>query len=295
VNLLLPAIIGGIAYGVPLFLVASGLTLVYGVLRVLNFAHGGLLMLGAYLFAWVLGGKSVSLWVFIGAVIGAGVVVGLLGILVERGMFSRLYSAGTEVSLLGSYGLLLFLTGIAPVIWGNAPLTQALPSALSGRITIDGAPVSVFELVEVGLGVVVAIGLFLLLKRTRLGVQATAVAEDREMARALGIRAARVSGLVFVLGCFLAGLAGAVVAPTSAVSTDLASSFILSAFAAVIIGGLGSVEGALIAAVGLGIIDSLCVTYLPSVEPYSFYIVLAVMLILRPQGLLGRRQALGQF
>jgi branched-chain amino acid transport system permease protein len=295
VNLLLPAIIGGIAYGVPLFLVASGLTLVYGVLRVLNFAHGGLLMLGAYLFAWVLGGKSVSLWVFIGAVIGAGVVVGLLGILVERGMFSRLYSAGTEVSLLGSYGLLLFLTGIAPVIWGNAPLTQALPSALAGRITIDGAPVSVFELVEVGLGVVVAIGLFLLLKRTRLGVQATAVAEDREMARALGIRAARVSGLVFVLGCFLAGLAGAVVAPTSAVSTDLASSFILSAFAAVIIGGLGSVEGALIAAVGLGIIDSLCVTYLPSVEPYSFYIVLAVMLILRPQGLLGRRQALGQF
>lgn len=294
-NLLLPALIGGIAYGVPLFLVASGLTLVYGVLRVLNFAHGGLLMLGAYLFAWALGGKSVSVWAFIGAVIGAGVVVGLLGILVERGMFSRLYGAGTEVSLLGSYGLLLFLTGIAPVIWGNAPLTQALPSALAGKITIGGAAVSVFELVEVGVGVAVAAGLFLLLKRTRLGVQATAVAEDREMARALGIRAARVSGLVFVLGCFLAGLAGAVVAPTSAVSVDLASSFILSAFAAVIIGGLGSVEGALIAAVGLGIIDSLCVTYLPSVEPYSFYIVLAVMLVLRPQGLLGRRQALGQF
>lgn len=294
-NLLLPAIIGGIAYGVPLFLVASGLTLVYGVLRVLNFAHGGLLMVGAYLFAWALGGRSVSLWEFIGAVIGAGIVVGLLGILVERGMFSRLYAAGTEVSLLGSYGLLLFLTGIAPVIWGNAPLTQALPSALSGRVTIAGSAVSVYEFVEVGVGVAVAAGLFLLLKRTRLGVQATAVAEDREMARALGIRAARVSGLVFVLGCALAGLAGAVVAPTTAVSVDLASSFILTAFAAVIIGGLGSVEGALIAAVGLGIIDSLCVTYLPSVEPYSFYIVLAIMLIVRPQGLLGRRQALGQF
>jgi branched-chain amino acid transport system permease protein len=295
VNLLLPAIIGGIAYGVPLFLVASGLTLVYGVLRVLNFAHGGLLMIGAYLFAWALGGRSVSLWEFIGAIIGAGVVVGLLGILVERGMFSRLYGAGTEISLLGSYGLLLFLIGIAPVIWGNAPLTQALPSALSGRVTIAGAAVSVFEFVEVGTGVAVAAGLFFLLKRTRLGVQATAVAEDREMARALGVRAARVSGLVFVLGCALAGLAGAVVAPTTSVSTDLASSFILSAFAAVIIGGLGSVEGALIAAVGLGIIDSLCVTYLPSVEPYSFYIVLAIVLIVRPQGLLGRRQALGQF
>ena len=294
-NLLLPAIIGGIAYGVPLFLVASGLTLVYGVLRVLNFAHGGLLMIGAYLFAWALGWRTVSVWVFIGGIIGAGVVVGLLGILVERGMFSRLYGAGTEVSLLGSYGLLLFLTGIAPVIWGNAPLTQSLPSALSGRVTIAGAPVSVFEFVEVGTGIAVAAGLFFLLKRTRLGVQATAVAEDREMARALGIRAARVSGLVFVLGCALAGLAGAVVAPTTSVSTDLASSFILSAFAAVIIGGLGSVEGALIAAVGLGIIDSLCVTYLPSVEPYSFYIVLAIMLIVRPQGLLGRRQALGQF
>jgi branched-chain amino acid transport system permease protein len=295
VNLLLPAIIGGIAYGVPLFLVASGLTLVYGVLRVLNFAHGGLLMIGAYLFAWALGGRSVSLWEFIGAIIGAGVVVGLLGILVERGMFSRLYGAGTEISLLGSYGLLLFLIGIAPVIWGNAPLTQALPSALSGRVTIAGAAVSVFEFVEVGTGVAVAAGLFFLLKRTRLGVQATAVAEDREMARALGVRAGRVSGLVFVLGCALAGLAGAVVAPTTSVSTDLASSFILSAFAAVIIGGLGSVEGALIAAVGLGIIDSLCVTYLPSVEPYSFYIVLAIVLIVRPQGLLGRRQALGQF
>ena len=294
-NLLLPSLIGGIAYGVPLFLVASGLTLVYGVLRVLNFAHGGLLMIGAYLFAWALGGRTVSLWEFIGGIIGAGVVVGLLGILVERGMFSRLYSAGTEVSLLGSYGLLLFLIGVAPLIWGNAPLTQALPSALSGQVTIAGAPVSVYEFVEVGTGVAVAAGLFFLLKRTRLGVQATAVAEDREMARALGIRAARVSGLVFVLGCALAGLAGAVVAPTTSVSTDLASSFILAAFAAVIIGGLGSVEGALIAAIGLGIIDSLCVTYLPSVEPYSFYIVLAIMLIVRPQGLLGRRQALGQF
>jgi branched-subunit amino acid ABC-type transport system permease component len=210
-------------------------------------------------------------------------------------MFSRLYSAGTEVSLLGSYGLLLFLIGVAPLIWGNAPLTQALPSALSGQVTIAGAPVSVYEFVEVGTGVAVAAGLFFLLKRTRLGVQATAVAEDREMARALGVRAARVSGLVFVLGCALAGLAGAVVAPTTSVSTDLASSFILAAFAAVIIGGLGSVEGALIAAIGLGIIDSLCVTYLPSVEPYSFYIVLAIMLIVRPQGLLGRRQALGQF
>ena len=294
-NLLLPALIGGIAYGVPLFLVASGLTLVYGVLRVLNFAHGGLLMIGAYLFAWALGVRTVSVWVFIGGIIGAGVVVGLLGIVVERGMFSRLYSAGTEVSLLGSYGLLLFLIGVAPLIWGNEPLTQALPSALSGQVTIAGAPVSVYEFVEVGTGVAVAAGLFFLLKRTRLGVQATAVAEDREMARALGIRAARVSGLVFVLGCALAGLAGAVVAPTTSVSTDLASSFILSAFAAVIIGGLGSVEGALIAAIGLGIIDSLCVTYLPSVEPYSFYIVLAIMLIVRPQGLLGRRQALGQF
>jgi branched-chain amino acid transport system permease protein len=295
VNQLLPAIIGGIAYGVPLFLVASGLTLVYGVLRVLNFAHGGLLMVGAYLFAWALGGRRVSLWEFVGGVIAAGVVVGLLGILIERGMFSRLYGAGTEVSLLGSYGLLLFLTGVAPVIWGNAPLTQQLPSALSGRITVAGAPVTVFELVEVLLGVVVAAGLFLLLKRTRLGVQATAVAEDREMARALGIRAARVSAVIFMLGCFLAGLAGAVVAPTTSVSVDLASSFILSAFAAVIIGGLGSVEGALIAALGLGIIDSLCITYLPSVEPYSFYIVLGVTLILRPQGLRGRRQALGQF
>jgi branched-chain amino acid transport system permease protein len=295
VKLLLPAIIGGIAYGVPLFLVASGLTLVYGVLRVLNFAHGGLLMVGAYLFAWALGGGSVSVWEFIGGVIGAGVVVGLLGILVERGMFSRLYDSGTEVSLLGSYGLLLFLTGVAPAIWGNAPLTQQLPALLDGRITLAGAPVTVFELAEVVLGVVVAAGLFLLLKRTRLGVQATAVAEDREMARALGIRAARVSAVIFVIGCFLAGVAGAVVAPTTSVSVDLASSFILTAFAAVIIGGLGSVEGALIAAVGLGIIDSLCVTYLPSVEPYSFYIVLAVVLVLRPQGLRGRLMALGQF
>ena len=294
-NLLLPALIGGIAYGVPLFLVASGLTLVYGVLRVLNFAHGGLLMIGAYLFAWALGGRTVSVWVFIGGIIGAGVVVGLLGIVVERGMFSRLYGAGTEVSLLGSYGLLLFLIGVAPLIWGNAPphpgpaIRPVRPGHDRGRASL---------------------GLRVRRGRDRRGGRGRAVlpAEADPAGRpghrgrgrpgdgpGLGIRAARVSGLVFVLGCALAGLAGAVVAPTTSVSTDLASSFILSAFAAVIIGGLGSVEGALIAAVGLGIIDSLCVTYLPSVEPYSFYIVLAIMLIVRPQGLLGRRQALGQF
>jgi branched-chain amino acid transport system permease protein len=295
VNLFLPAVLGGIAYGVPLFLMASGLTLVYGVLRVLNFAHGGLLMVGAYLLAWILSGDSRSLPVFVGAVLLSALIVAALGLVIELGLFRRLYGASTQVGLLASYGLLLFLTGVAPVIWGDEPRTQALPSSLSGRVNIGDTAVSVFALVQVGVGVLVAVGLFLLLRRTRLGAQASAVAEDREMARALGIRAARVSRLVFVLGCFLAGLAGAVVAPSSSVGVELAPSFILQGFAVVIIGGLGSVEGALVAAIGVGVIDSLCVTYLQSFEPYSFYVVLGLVLLLRPQGLLGRRQALGQF
>lgn len=291
-DLLLPTIVGGIAYGVPLFLVASGLTLVYGVMRVLNFAHGALLMVGAYLVAWILGGQITSVPAFLGALLLAGLAVAVLGLVVERALFSWLYSAGPQIGLLASYGLLLFLIGLAPAIWGVGPRTQPLPDGLSGQVTVGGAAISVFQLVQVGLGVLVAAGLFLLLKRTRLGAQATAVAEDREMARALGIPAARVSRLVFALGCFLAGLAGAVVAPALSVSVALASAFILQAFAVVIIGGLGSVGGALIAAIAVGVIDSVCLTYFPEIHPYSFYLLLGLMLVLRPQGVFGRRQAL---
>jgi branched-subunit amino acid ABC-type transport system permease component len=290
----LPAVIGGIAYGVPLFLLASGLTLIYGVLRVLNFAHGALLMVGAYLLVWFLGQQSPSLGLFAGAVLAAGLGVAAFGVVVEGGLFSRLYGASREASLLASYGLLLFLTGIAPVLWGDRVRTQGLPPSLSGRLHVAGVTVTFYSLVEIAVGVVVAVGVFFLLKRTRLGAQAVAVAEDREMARALGIRAVRVSRLIFVFGCFLAGLGGALVAPTASVGAGLATAFILQAFAVVIVGGIGSVGGALIAAIGLGIVDSLCVTYLPALEPYSFYVVLGLMLLLRPQGILGRRGATGQ-
>jgi branched-chain amino acid transport system permease protein len=289
VHAALVVVIGGLSEAVPLFLIASGLTLIYGVMGILNFAHGGLFMFGAYLLTSVfLRGNPPSLIVFAGAVILSAIIVAFMGLAAGWGLFRPLQREEPQVSLLASYGLLLFLVGLAPVFWGNQFLSQAPPAVLAGHSRVLGVSVGRYNLMEIGLGIVVAIGLTLLLKKTPIGVRATALAEDREMARALGVSARRVDFAVFAIGSLLAGLAGALIAPTVAVSTNLAQAFIIQAFAVVLVGGLGSVGGALLGAIILGVVDTALGTYVPWLEAYSFYLSLGLFVALRPQGLFGR-------
>jgi branched-chain amino acid transport system permease protein len=283
-------IISGITASAPLFLIASGLTLIYGVMRVLNFAHAALFMLGAYFAVEMSGGSQYGLGKFVLIALGSAVIVGVLGLVTERVAFRPLYNRPPEVTLLASFGLSLFIVGLTSKIWGTDPRTQPLPAALSKPVHISKASISLYSLVELGIAIVVAVLLVLLLRKTRFGTNALAVAEDREMAAVMGIPAKRVSAMVFVLGSALAGLAGALIAPTVSIDVELVPSTLISVFAVVVMGGLGTIEGAAIAALAIGLVQSITTSYAPTIQPYSFVLLLGVFLVIRPQGILGRQQ-----
>ncbi len=287
-NQFLSAITSGIAEGVPLFLVASGLTLIFGVMGVLNFAHGGFFMIGAYVPVALIGGKTVSLPVFVVAAIAGALLLAFVGFLSERLVFSQLYNEGHVVNLLASYSILLIVNGGAILIWGTSLRTVAAPDILSGAVSLQFLTEPTYNLFIIAVGVLVALGLWLLLERTNVGIQIRAVAHDRTTARALGVRAGRIGTGVFVLGSALAGLAGALDAPLLSVAPGLDTIFIIQSFAVVIIGGLGSMMGAMTAAVMLGLIDAFLVSYAPSLSSYGIYIAVAAVLLFRSDGLFGR-------
>jgi branched-chain amino acid transport system permease protein len=271
--------ITGIAIGMPLFLTASGLTLIYGVMRVLNFAHGGLFMLGAYAAAtYMLGAAPGG---FVAAVPVAAIAVAALGIVIERLVFRRLYDSDEVVGLLASYALLLLLIGIAQLVWGVDPLSVPIPAALSKAIQHGPIVLGDYYVLLIASGAVVAVALWLIVERTAFGRAIRATAFDRQMAAALGVPVRRVGAGVFGLGAALAGLAGALQSPLVAVDASLAFSFIVQAFAVVLIGGLGSVVGSLVGAVVLGLIEAMVVSYAPGVSGYSVYGTLGVIMLAR--------------
>lgn len=281
------SIVSGIASGMPLFIVASGLTLIYGVMRVLNFAHGAFFMIGAFVFYTVLGGVTGSVGLLIVGLLAAAVAVGGIGAISEVAVFRRLYARDHTTTLLASYALLLTLDGLAQQIWGVSPRSQAQLPELAGSVKIFGVRLATYDLVLIAVGVVIAVGLTLLLKRTQFGQRTRAVAHDQTMARALGLHARRIQLLVFALGAALAGLAGGLISPLLSIDPGLAPSFVVQSFAIVIVGGLGSIEGALIAALLIGLLDSFAINFFPGFAGFSLYLSVALVLLLRPRGILG--------
>ena len=273
----------GLADGVLLFLIASGLTLTFGVMRVINFAHGGFFMLGAFGVFQLVGGRPQTGLVFLGAAVLAGTVVGVLGAISEKAVYRRLYAMDPESSLLATFALLLILQGAGQAIWGLDPRSVAVPTNFGALLHVAGGDIPLYNLVLLAIGVVVAAGLQYLLRYTELGRTVRAVAEDRFAASILGVNVNAVFVSMFALGVFLAGLGGALAAPTLGLTPDLGSLFILQAFAVIVIGGPGSVPGALIAALLLGLLNSLLVRYAPSLAEFSVYIALIVVLLARPR------------
>jgi branched-chain amino acid transport system permease protein len=285
VSELLSAIISGVAQGVPLFIVASGLTLIFGVLRILNFAHGAFFMYGAFFLVMVLGGKGISLPVFLLAATAAGVALALVGALSDTVVFRKLYGLDHMTTLLASYALLIAMDGLALMIWGNKPRAQTAPEGLGGSFELGPIRVASYDVLLLVIGLIIGVALFVVLQKTPVGKIVRAVSIDEQMARALGVRARYVQVGVFAAGAALAGLAGALMAPLVSVDVGLAPTFAIQSFAIVIIGGLGSIGGALVAALILGIADSLAVNFVPELAGFSLYIAVALVLLLRPQGL----------
>lgn len=284
----------GLTDGMLIFLVASGLTLVLGVMRVVNFSHGGFFMLGAYLGYDFMSGVAQPAWLFVVLVLAAAAATSVVGLVFERVLFRRLYQLPEAASLLGTYALLLVLDGGAQLIWGQNPRTQPEPAALVHAISLGSAQIPRYDILVVAAGALTAIGLQALIRRSEFGRQLTAVAEDRFMAGLLGINVNRVFAATFMLGIFLAGVGGALAGPTLSMVPDISVTFILQAFAVVIIGGFGSVIGSLIAALALGLLHAYLASTVPSLADLSLYLLMAAVLVIRPQGLLGSRAFAGE-
>jgi branched-subunit amino acid ABC-type transport system permease component len=286
---LLPILVTGLAQGFPLFIIASGLTLIYGVLRVLNFAHGSLFMIGAYVVAVSL--KTSDLTSFVLTILLAGLCVAAVGVASELVIFRRMYREDHAISFLGAFALFLTLNGLVEHTWGAEPRTVQYPAAISGPVTLAGATVSKYDLVVIAVGMAIAVALWLLVSKSHLGAQMRAISHDRTMAMALGIRVGLVSTLVFALGAFLAGVAGGLIAPGISVDPSMAGGYIVSAFIVIIVGTMGSVSGAFVAALVLQTLESFIFRYIPWLSGFGFYVAVTVILLLRPQGLFGGRMS----
>lgn len=273
--------------GLPLFLVASGLALIFSVMRVLNFAYGALFMIGAFVVTTLLSGQTVAVADFAGAVLAVGLAVAVVSVITERGVFRRLYGSPEVVGLLASFALLLILDGLVQLIWGPNPRTQPQPQGLGGSVVIFGSQVASYDLLLVAAAAAIGLALVAVLRWTRIGAVIKATAEDRVMASALGINITRIAIGVFAVGGLLAGLAGSLLAPTGSVNITLALTYVIQSFGAIIIGGLGSIEGALVGALLISLVDAVLLYVAPGLLDYGVYITIGAVMLVRPYGLLG--------
>lgn len=289
----------GVQLGLLLFLVASGLTLVFGILDFVNLAHGSIYMVGAFICA------SLTFMVgnFLLAVLIALPITGLVGYLVERFVARNLYARDHLDHVLGTFGLILVLDTSVHLIWGPEGIAVPLPAWLDGQVELfTGVVVPTFRLLIIGTGLAIAAGLFWLVNYTRLGMLIRAGASNRTMVSALGIDIQTLFALVFALGAMLAGLAGMLISPITEASISMGGEIIITAFVVIIVGGIGSMKGAFVAAIIIGLIDTLGRSFMddlfklfmssnaaetsaPAVSSMLIYILMAVILALRPQGL----------
>ena len=279
---------GGLTAAMFLFLIASGLSLVFGVMRVLNFAHGSFYMIGAYL-AW-----QVVHWLqpvperFWPAVLVAAFGVALLGAIVERLLLRHLYDREELYQLLFTYALVLVLGDAAKFLWGTQQLSVSRPPVLSGGVEIFGTLVPHYNLFIMLFGPFVALSVWLMLTRTTMGRMVRAAALDREMLGALGANVGWLYTGMFALASFLAGLSGALVTPIQSIVPGMDVEIIVQAFIVVVIGGLGSFWGTFLGSVIYGQVLSFGILIFPGFSLFSVFALMAVILILRPWGLLGR-------
>ena len=284
----LAQVLTGLASAATLFLVAAGLSLIFGVTRIVNFAHGSFYMLGAYLALTLvdrLGSTPLAFW---SALLLAALIVGLLGTLLEILVLRRIYKAPELFQLLATFGVILVVQDAALWLWGPEDVSGPRAPGLRGPVTVAGARLPAYDLVLIGAAPLVLLLLWLVLRRTRWGILVRAATADREMVGALGVNQAWLFSSVFFLGSFLAGLAGAIQLPKGGASLLMDTSTIAAAFVVVVIGGMGSITGAFLASVIIGELQAFGVLLLPQLSPVIMFLAMAVVLTLRPWGLLGR-------
>ena len=294
-NLALTIAIDGVTYASWLFIVALGLTLVFGVLKILNIAHGSFYALGAYVTATLV--SLAASWALppamslVAMLLAAVLVAVLVAPLTERGLLRFFYGRDEVLLVLVTYAMFLMMEDLTKLIWGANPFYVCEPYGMFGNIDIGSQTYVGYDFMLVALAVVVGLGVWWGLNRTRFGKIVTAVIHSAEVASSMGIQVSRVYMVAFAVGIFLAALGGAFTAPMLSVQPGLSVGVIIISFAVVIIGGLGSIEGAAIGALIVGLARALAVHVWPVAELFSVYVVMALVLMFRPQGLFQRIQA----
>ncbi|MDQ2094764.1 ABC transporter permease [Rhodalgimonas zhirmunskyi] len=284
----LAQLLTGLANASSLFLIACGLSIIFGVTRIVNFAHGSFYMVGAYLayslVTWMDGGIF-GFWL---SLLVAALIVGVLGLIVEVTILRRIYHAPELFQLVATFGVVLIVQDAALAIWGAEDLLGPRAPGLARAVRILGEPIPEYDLALIVIGPLVLGAIWLLFHRTRWGILVRAATQDREMVDALGVNQRWLFSAVFVLGSALAGLGGALQIPREAVSLQMDLSVIGEAFVVVVIGGMGSVSGAFVAAVLISVLNAFAILIFPQISIVLPFVVMAVVLIVRPYGLFGR-------
>ena len=275
-------LLNSVQYGLLLFMLAAGLTLIFGIMGVVNLAHGSFYMLGAYL-AWSLAAATGNLLVAI--LLGTALSV-LFGLVLERILFRHFYHRDHLDQVLLTFGLIYIFEELRSILWGDDVHGVAIPQLLAGSVPLtENLSYPVYRLFMSGLCVLLAVGLYLLISRTRLGMKIRAGAFNRDMTEALGINIKLIHAVVFALGVGLATVAGMIAAPISSVYPNMGSQVLIMCFVVVVIGGIGSVRGALIAALLVGLVDTFGKVLLPHVAGMLVYMLMAAVLLWKPEGL----------
>jgi branched-chain amino acid transport system permease protein len=297
-QLALSQLLNGLQLGVLLFLLAAGLTLVFGIMSFVNLAHGSLYMLGAYFGAAAFARTDSFLLAMLAAVVGAGIV----GLLLDRFALTKLYQRDHLDQVLATFGLILFFNELIRIIWGPSSVFMQVPKALASTVEIFGFTYPSYRLAIIGVGIAVALGLYVLIQKTRVGMLIRAGATNAHMVAALGINIKWLNTLVFALGAALAGLAGVMAGPIVSVQPGMGEPVLILTLVVIIIGGLGSIRGAFLAALIVGVVDTLGRAFMPTImralldrnaadaagpalASMLIYLFMAVVLAVKPQGL----------
>ncbi|HET8596823.1 MAG TPA: branched-chain amino acid ABC transporter permease [Castellaniella sp.] len=297
-QLLFMQALNGLQYGILLFLLAAGLTLVFGIMSFINLAHGALYMMGAYFAAAAFRYTDSFVLAILAGLAGAM----LLGVALDRCGFSRLYPRAHLDQVLATFGLMLFCNEAVRMIWGSAPIFMSLPDALSRTVIVLGTPYPLYRMLIIGVGLLVALGLYLLIERTRIGMLIRAGASNRGMVSALGVNIGWLNTFIFALGAGLAGLGGAMVGPILSVQPGMGDSILIMTLVVIVIGGIGSIRGAFLGALVVGLVDTLGRTVVPAllsqslaqglastlgaaISSLAVYVLMVIVLALKPEGL----------
>jgi branched-chain amino acid transport system permease protein len=275
-------LLNGVQYGLLLFMLAAGLTLIFGIMGVVNLAHGSFYMLGAYL-AWWLSSLTGS---FALAIAGGALLSVVFGLALERLLFRHFYDRDHLDQVLLTFGLIYVFEELRSILWGDDVHGVKVPNLLSASIPLtDNLSYPVYRLFISGVCVALVVGLYLLISRTRLGMKIRAGAFNRDMTEALGINIKLIHAIVFAIGVALATVAGIIAAPISSVYPNMGAQVLIMCFVVVVIGGIGSVRGALIAALLVGLVDTFGKVLLPQVAGMLVYMLMAAVLLWKPEGL----------